>query len=113
MEKAYANGRICLGFGCFFRIWHERSPRFSDLSFFVVHFSPGHEPKKRHHPYEETFIILDAEIEVIVDEQTERIGGEKIAIIPANTWHEFKNRSDKPLLIVNLHPVPKMITEWV
>jgi glyoxylate utilization-related uncharacterized protein len=62
--------------------------------------------------YEETFIILDGEIEVIVDEQTERIGGGKIAIIPANTWHEFKNRSDKPLLMVNLHPVPKMITEW-
>jgi quercetin dioxygenase-like cupin family protein len=84
----------------------------ANLSFFVVHFPPGRGPKKHRHPYEETFIILEGEIEVMVDGQSDRIGAGKIAIIPAHTWHEFKNCSDKPLLLVNLHPVPKMITEW-
>lgn len=84
----------------------------ANVSFFVVRFSPGHGPKKHRHPYEETFILLEGEIEAIVDGETQRISADKIAIIPAGAWHEFKNRSDKPALMVNIHPVPKMITEW-
>ncbi len=84
----------------------------ANLSFFLVHFLPGHGPKKHRHPYEETFMIFGGEIEAIVDGQTHILGGGKIAIIPANTWHEFKNRADTPVFLVNLHPVPKMITEW-
>lgn len=84
----------------------------ANLSFFLVHFLPGQGPKKHRHPYEETFILLDGEIEAIVDGQVKTIGSGKIVVIPAGTWHEFRNRSEKPLLMVNLHPVPKMITEW-
>jgi len=40
------------------------------------------------------------------------VGGEKIVIIHADAWHEFKARSDKPVRMITLHPVPKMITEW-
>lgn len=84
----------------------------ANVSFFVVQFSPGKGPKKHRHPYEETFIILDGEIEVIVDGETQVIGNDTIAIIPAGSWHEFKNRSEKPAHLVNIHPVPKMMTEW-
>ena len=84
----------------------------ANVSFFIVQFSRGKGPKKHRHPYEETFIILDGEIEAIVDGEVQRIGSDQIAIIPANAWHEFKNCSDKPLHMVNVHPVPKMITEW-
>jgi hypothetical protein len=42
------------------------------------------------------------------------VGGGNIAIIPANSWHEFKNRSDHAALMVNIHPVPTMIQEdWI
>jgi quercetin dioxygenase-like cupin family protein len=81
-------------------------------SFFIVQFSPGKAPAKHRHPYEETFIILEGEIEAIVDGETQKIGSGKIAIIPQSTWHEFKNRSDKPAFMINIHPVSKMITEW-
>jgi len=37
----------------------------TNVSFFIVHFSPGKGPKKHRHPYEETFIILDGEIEAL------------------------------------------------
>ena len=84
----------------------------ANISFFIVLFSPGKGPKKHRHPYEETFIILDGEIEAIVDGETERIGKDTIAVIPANTWHEFKNCADKPVHMVNIHPAPRMITEW-
>jgi len=84
----------------------------ANVSFFVVQGPPGTGPDKHRHPYEETFVILDGEIEFIAAGETQMLGGGKIAIVPANTWHEFKNRSDKQSLMVNIHPVKKMITEW-
>jgi len=84
------------------------------VSFFVVHVSTGNGPDKHRHPYEETFVILDGMIEFIVAGETHMIEGGKTAIVPANTWHEFKNRSERPALTVNIHPVPKIIQEdWV
>jgi quercetin dioxygenase-like cupin family protein len=82
------------------------------VSFFIVHFSPGKGPKKHRHPYEETFIILEGEIEAIVNGETKTLRENNIVIIPADPWHEFKNRSEKPVFMVNLHPVPEMVTEW-
>ena len=84
----------------------------ANVSFFIVHFSPGKGPKKHRHPYEETFIILEGEIEAIVDDEPKTLSENNIVIIPAGTWHEFKNRSDKTVFMVNIHPVPEMITEW-
>ena len=84
----------------------------ANVSFFVVNFSPGNGPKKHRHPYAEIFIILDGEIEAIVDGEPQILGSETIAVIPAGTWHEFKNRSEKKVSMVNIHPVAKMITEW-
>jgi quercetin dioxygenase-like cupin family protein len=83
----------------------------ANVSFFIVQFSPGKGSKKHRHPYEETFIILDGEIELDIDGEARRVGSETIAIVPANTWHEFKNCGGTPVQMVNLHPVPKMITE--
>jgi len=88
---------------------HEAS-----ASFFVVTSAPGRGADKHRHPYEEIFVILDGDIEVIVDGQLRMISGGSIAIIPANSWHEFKNRSDHAALMVNIHPVPQMIQEdWI
>ncbi len=80
-------------------------------SFFVVTSAPGRGADKHRHPYEEIFVILDGDIEVIVDGEMRTISGGNIAIIPPNTWHEFKNRSDHLALMVNIHPVPQMIQE--
>jgi quercetin dioxygenase-like cupin family protein len=84
----------------------------ANVSFFVVQFSPGKGPDKHRHPYEETFIVLDGDIEVIIDGETRMIRSGTIVIIPAGSWHEFKNRSEKATLLINLHPVAKMMTEW-
>ena len=81
------------------------------VSFFVVNFSQGKGPGKHQHPYEETFIILDGGIEAVIDGETQLLGSDTIAMIPAGTWHEFKNRSEKKVSMVNIPPVPKMITE--
>jgi mannose-6-phosphate isomerase-like protein (cupin superfamily) len=93
------------------------SPRFegwnygANVSFFVVMSATGKGADKHRHPYEEVFVILEGEIEVIVKGEMRRIGADHIVVIPANTWHEFKNRSSQNALMVNIHPVPQMIQE--
>ncbi|MGL4612035.1 MAG: cupin domain-containing protein [Trueperaceae bacterium] len=93
------------------------SPRFeggnygANVSFFVVTSSPGNGADKHRHPYEETFVILEGDIEVIIDGELRMIQGSNIVVIPLNTWHEFKNRSSHNALMINIHPVPKMIQE--
>ena len=84
----------------------------ANVSFFIVHFSTGKGPRKHRHPYEETFIILEGEIEAVIDGETEKLSENNIVIIPAGVWHEFRARSEKPVSMINIHPVPEMITEW-
>jgi quercetin dioxygenase-like cupin family protein len=83
----------------------------ANVSFFIVLFSPGKGPGKHRHPYEETFIILEGEIEAIVDGETQILRENHIVVIPPETWHEFKNRSEQHAFMINLHPVPEMVTE--
>ena len=93
------------------------SPRFEGIgygastSFFVVNSLPGRGADKHRHPYEEIFVILDGDIEVIVAGVMQRITPGHIVIIPPNTWHEFKNRSDHRALMINIHAAPQMIQE--
>jgi len=84
----------------------------ANVSFFVVHFSQGEGPRKHRHPYEETFVILAGEIELLIDGTGQQVGGGTIAVIPAGTWHQFKVISEEPVNMINIHPISKMITEW-
>lgn len=83
----------------------------ASISCFVVTSAPGRGADKHRHPYEETFVILTGDIEVIVDGEVRMVSSGTIVVIPANAWHEFKNRSEHNALMVNIHPLPKMIQE--
>jgi quercetin dioxygenase-like cupin family protein len=52
------------------------------------------------------------EIEAIVDGERKTLRENNIVIIPAGAWHEFKNRSEKLVFMINLHPVSEIVTEW-
>ena len=84
----------------------------ANISLFVVNCPTGKGAEKHRHPYEETFVILDGNIEFIADGETKMIESGNIIVIPANTWHEFKNRSDHVAVMVSIHPVSKMIQEF-
>lgn len=84
----------------------------ANVSFFLVNFSPGIGPKKHRHPYEETFIILEGAIEAVIEGEIYTVQAGNILIVPANTWHEFTNKTDKQVMTVNIHPTGKMISEW-
>ena len=84
----------------------------ANVSFFLCDFSPGIGPKKHRHPYEETFIVLEGEMEAIVEGTTYIVKEGNIMVVPAGKWHEFSNKSDKKVKTVNIHPVAVMDTEW-
>ena len=50
----------------------------AQTSFFVVTSKPGHGAPKHRHPYEEIFVVLEGEIEVIVDGGLEMVSGGSI-----------------------------------
>ena len=81
-------------------------------SLFVAETLPGNGPESHRHPYEETFVVLRGEIEFIADGESQMVHGRSIVVVPAGTWHKFRNRSHAPALMVNIHPVAKMVTEW-
>ena len=83
----------------------------SSVSFFVVRNQPGAGADKHRHPYDETFVILDGDIETIIDSELRMLRSGTIAVVPAGAWHEFKNRSDHVSLMVNIHPSPRIIQE--
>jgi quercetin dioxygenase-like cupin family protein len=83
----------------------------SSVSFFVVRSHPGDGADKHRHPYDETFLVLVGDIEVIVDDEPRMLGAGTIAVVPAGAWHEFKNRSHDTSLMVNIHASPRIIQE--
>jgi mannose-6-phosphate isomerase-like protein (cupin superfamily) len=83
----------------------------SPVSFFVVRSIPGTGAAKHRHPYVETFVILDGDIEIILDGELSMVGPGHIVVVPAMAWHEFKVRSEHPALMVNIHPGPEIIQE--
>jgi quercetin dioxygenase-like cupin family protein len=79
-------------------------------SFYVVTSAPGGGVQKHRHPYDEIFVILKGNVEVIIDGEKKTLDS-GIIVIPPNTWHEFKNRSDYNSLMVTIHSSPKMTQE--
>jgi quercetin dioxygenase-like cupin family protein len=83
----------------------------SSVSFFVVRVLPGEGAVKHRHPYDETFVLLDGQIEAIVDGEKRMLRSGTIAVIPAMAWHEFTNRGSARASMVNIHPSPRIIQE--
>jgi quercetin dioxygenase-like cupin family protein len=95
----------------------DRAARFqgadfgADTSFFVVTSPPGRGVNRHRHPYQETLIILEGEIEMVVDGHTQLIKDDNAIVVPAKTWHSFINKSPHNALLVTIHASPKIIQE--
>jgi uncharacterized protein YceH (UPF0502 family) len=85
----------------------------ANISCFVAPFANGQGPKRHRHPYEETLILLEGEIRLLMDASPPRtLRAGTIAVIPAGMWHEFTVTSPAPVRLINVHPVARMVTEW-
>ena len=83
----------------------------ASVSFFVVRALPGDGAVKHRHPYDETFVILDGEIDAIIGGEQALLHSGSITVIPATAWHEFTNRGTRRCLMVNVHASPRVIQE--
>lgn len=85
----------------------------ASVSFFITRNRPGTGPGLHRHPYEETFIVQEGEARFTIGQSViEAVAGE-IVVAPAGTPHKFVNSGTTPLRQVNIHPVPRMETEWL
>lgn len=84
----------------------------ADVSFFVLGMRNGEGPKRHRHAYEETFLLLEGEIRLVTNGSSRTVRAGSVAVIPAGVWHEFTVTSEGPVRMVNVHPVPRMVTEW-
>ena len=44
-------------------------------------------------------------------DETRLVESGTIVVVPAGAWHGFKNRSEEPALMVNVHPAATMVQE--
>jgi quercetin dioxygenase-like cupin family protein len=61
-----------------------------------MHIPPGGGPPPHRHDFEETFIVLQGEIEAVFRGAKSVVSSGKTIQIPANAPHQFRNASDKP-----------------
>ena len=83
------------------------------VSFFLIDLGPGDGPPLHVHPYEEIFIVQQGTAAFSVGDESVEVSAGQIVIGPAHVPHTFVNSGDTQLHTVNIHPSPRMITEWL
>jgi mannose-6-phosphate isomerase-like protein (cupin superfamily) len=83
------------------------------ISFFVTNHAPGEGPSLHRHPYPETFIVQEGAVTFTVGEEQVVTSGGNVVVVPANTWHGFKNTGDGPLRQVSVHAAPEIVQEFL
>ena len=85
----------------------------TNVSFFLLEASPGDGPSLHSHPYEEIFVIQVGKVTFTVGDATIEATGGQIVIAPAGIPHKFVNSGKTLLRSINIHPISRMITEWL
>jgi quercetin dioxygenase-like cupin family protein len=85
----------------------------TNVSFFLNDAPPGDGPSLHSHPYEEIFVIQAGQVAFTLGDTTIEATGGQIVITPAGIPHKFVNSGKELLRSINIHPVPRMITEWL
>jgi quercetin dioxygenase-like cupin family protein len=65
-----------------------------------MHIPPGGGPPPHRHDFEETFVILEGELEATFRGVTQTVRGGETIHIPANAPHMIHNSSDKPVRVL-------------
>ena len=86
----------------------------TNVSFLLINDAPpGSGPSLHSHPYEEIFVIQAGQATFTVGNATLEATGGQIVIAPAGIPHKFINSGKTPLRSINIHPISRMITEWL
>lgn len=76
----------------------------SEVSFFIVDNDPGGGPALHVHPYAETWIVGEGEVEFTIGNTRQRGSAGDIVVAAANIPHRFENVGTGRLKIICIHP---------
>ncbi len=85
----------------------------ASVSFFLGCNPPGSGPGLHRHPYEETFIVQGGSVSFTVGGETIEATAGEIVVVPARTPHKFISCGTGRLRQISIHPVARMVTEWL
>jgi quercetin dioxygenase-like cupin family protein len=80
----------------------------SQSSFYVSRNDPGAGPDLHHHPYSETFVVIEGAVRFTVGEQVLDASAGDVVVVPPQTAHGFTNVGEGPMLSVNIHAAASM-----
>ena len=83
------------------------------ISVILDHSSPGDGPRLHQHPYDETWVVIDGDVEFDAGDEQLEAGPGDIVIVPPDTPHKFINRGARPASLVCIHAHPTFETEWL
>jgi quercetin dioxygenase-like cupin family protein len=85
----------------------------AEVSFLVVDAPPGEGAAPHTHPYAEVFVVQEGEARFSIGDRTLQVSGPRVVVAPAHTPHAFVATGTGRLRSVNIHPVPRIVTEWL
>ena len=80
----------------------DDAPNFAMRHFVVA--SGGHTPR-HHHPYEHEVYIVEGELSVECDGQTQTVNAGDVLLVPSEAVHQFRNVSQADARFLCLVPV--------
>ena len=82
------------------------------VSYFLVDNDPGQGPGLHRHPYPETWIVLEGEVRITIDEREFVATAGDTATAPAGAWHRFVATGTKRLRMVCIHASDAIVQEF-
>ncbi len=84
----------------------------ADVSFFVNRTAPGKGPSLHRHEYHEVFVIHEGHVEVVSTTRRSRRAAARSSSCHRGSGMRSRTSAIQPLLMVSIHPVAEMVTEW-
>jgi mannose-6-phosphate isomerase-like protein (cupin superfamily) len=71
-----------------------------------IEHEPGEVIAAHWHEYEEVIVVLEGEGEATIGDETVPIGSDMSVIVPAHTWHSYRNTGPSYLKVLAILPHP-------
>lgn len=85
----------------------------AEVSFFWVDTAPGKGPELHWHPYTETWVVLEGQVEIEADGDHVAAEAGAVVTVGTETVHRFRNSGSENLRMVCIHASPEIIQDFV